>query len=156
MRFKLFLNLFSWIIVILSFSCGSSEKDEIQKLLSARENAIETKNTDLYVESISKEYQNMKDGKLVKFEDIKKSFESNSKIFDSIELTSSDINIYIKDSNTQADVYQKTQYRLTIENDQSRYTVVEELKLKKMDGKWKIIKESDVDLFKAFAFGSSN
>ena len=142
--------------MILIISCGPSEKQKIQKLLSTRENAIETKNTDRYAECIYKEYQNMKDGKLVKFEDIKKSFENNSKIFDSIDLTSSDINIYMKDNNTQADVYQKTQYRLTIGKDQSRYTVVEELELKKSDGGWKIIKESDVDLFRAFAFGSSN
>jgi len=62
----------------------------------------------------------------------------------------------MKNNNTQADVYQKTQYRLTIGKDQSRYTVVEELELKKSDGGWKIIKESNVDLFRAFAFGSSN
>ena len=143
-------------MAILAFSCGPSEKEEIQKVLSARENAFETKNAEEYAECISKEYQNMVDGKLVKYEDIKKNFENNSKIFDSIDLTSSDINIYMKDNSQLADVYQKTQYRLTIGKDQSRYTALEELTLQKTDGKWKIIKESDIDLFKAFAFGSSN
>ena len=142
--------------MILEFSCGPSEKEEIQKVLSARENAFETKNAEEYAECISREYQNVIDGKIVKYEDIKKSFENNTKVFDSIDLTSSDINIYMKDNNQQADVYQKTHYRLAIGKDQSRYAVVEELKLQKTDGKWKIIKESDVDLFRAFTFGSSN
>ena len=144
-----------FLIFIIFLSCGSSEKQEIQNLLARRENAIETKNAAEYADCISKNYNETKDGKNVSFDDIRKSFENNAKIFDSIEISSSDLNIYMKDNNTKADVYQKSQYRLTIANDSSRYTAVEQLQLQKVDGKWKITKESNVDLFKAFAFGSS-
>lgn len=144
-----------FLILMIFLSCGSSEKQEIQNLLSQREKAIETKDSAKYADCISKNYNETKDGKKVSFDDIRKSFENNTKIFNSIEITSTDVNIYMKDNNTKADVYQKSQYRLTIANDTSRYTAVEELELQKVEGKWKIIKESNIDLFKAFAFGSS-
>jgi len=148
LAFSFFLT---FIALFLIASCGSSDKREIEELLSARKKAFETKNVELYLSCISPNYKQQKDGRSIGIEEIKKNFLSNVSIFDQVTMSYSDMSIYQKGE--KADVVQKTTVEVRIENDKSRFQVNERLGLEKMEGKWKIVKESDADFLTGFVFG---
>jgi len=147
------LIVFPLILLLFSFSCGSPDKKEIKKVLSDRQTAFENKDQKLYLSCISKEYNQKTEDKVIDIEEIKKNFESNTKVFDKVKITRKDISIYMKGDNL-AEVYQKSLFKLKIEAESSTYKTVEKIVLEKKNGRWKIVKEADLDLFRGFVFGS--
>ncbi len=148
-----YLILFVFILANLLFACTNDDNKEINKVLSDRQKAFESKDEKLYLSTISPDYNQKVEDKVVDFELLKKRFESNTKVFDSISITRKDINIY-KKSDSLAEVYQKSQYDLKIETQATAYRTVEKLVLEKKNGSWKITIEADLDLFTGFVFGS--
>ena len=147
------LIVFPLILLLFSFSCGSPDKKEIKKVLSDRQTAFENKDQKLYLSCISKDYNQKTEDKVIDIEEIKKKFESNTKVFDKVKITRKDISIYMKGDNL-AEVYQKSLFKLKIEAESSTYKTVEKIVLEKKNGRWKIVKEADLDLFRGFVFGS--
>jgi ketosteroid isomerase-like protein len=147
------LIVFPLILLLFSFSCGSPDNEEIKKVLSDRQTAFENKDQKLYLSCISKDYNQKTEDKVIDIEEIKKKFESNTKVFDKVKITRKDISIYMKGDNL-AEVYQKSLFKLKIEAESSTYKTVEKIVLEKKNGRWKIVKEADLDLFRGFVFGS--
>lgn len=147
------LNFFLPIFVLLLLigSCGKSDENEIEELLSRRHKAFESKDVDLYLSCISPDYKEEKGDQVIGLEDLKKTFLSNVSIFDQIEISYSDRSMY--QQGEKAEVVQKTAVEVTIENDQSRFQINEKIGLGKMKGKWAIVKESDADFLRGFVFG---
>ncbi|MGH7792047.1 MAG: hypothetical protein ACREOB_06990 [Thermodesulfobacteriota bacterium] len=144
-----FLPIF--VLLLLMVSCGKSDENEIEELLSRRHKAFESKDVDLYLSCISPDYKEEKGDQVIGIEDLKKNFLSNVSIFDRIEISYSDRSMY--QEGEKAEVVQKTAVEVTIENDQSRFQINEKIGLGKIKGKWAIVKESDADFLRGFVFG---
>lgn len=142
--------LFAFSMLML-VSCGSSDRKEIDSVLSQRQRAYETKNVELYLECISPAYSVDKDGDKIDLDKLKKQFENNVSVFDEIQIRSKDRNIYIEDD--KANVRQRTDVRLRIDRHKSTFRINENLVLAKSGGKWRITKESDADFFDGFVYG---
>jgi len=151
MRFQHYLFL---LLALFIVSCQGSQNEEIEALLSVREEAIETKNVDLYMTLISPEYSVEKNNKVIGTEEIKKKFLSNVTLFDDLELTSANRSIYERDDVTE--VVQLTVVDALVDDTKNRFKVNEKIQFSKIDGKWLIVKESDADFLERFVFGGSN
>jgi hypothetical protein len=147
--FLLFLPIF--VLSMLTVSCGNSDENQIEELLSRRHKAFESKDVDLYLSCISADYKEEKGGQVIGLEDLKRNFLSNVSIFDQIEISYSDRSTYQRGE--KAEVAQKTAVEVTIENEQSRFHINEKIGLGKVRGKWAVVKESDADFLKGFVFG---
>jgi hypothetical protein len=147
----LFLSIF---IPFLLLSCGDSDKREIEKVLFERQKSFETKNLDLYMSCILPSYREETNGKIISIEEIKRNFLSNVTLFDEIKLSYFDRNIY--NSGDKATVTQKTRVDVRIEDDKSKFQINENLSFQKINGKWKIVKESQADFLRGFVFGGVN
>ncbi|HSE83694.1 MAG TPA: nuclear transport factor 2 family protein [Thermodesulfobacteriota bacterium] len=144
-----FLSVF--ILLLVVSSCGKSDEEEIEELLSKRQKAFETKNVELYLSCISPEYKQKKDETVIGVEEIKKGFITNVSVFDRIELSPFDRNIY--QDGDKAEVFQKVKVNLKIEKEENQFVLREKLGLEKVNGKWFVVKESDADFLKGFVFG---
>ncbi|GJM16565.1 MAG: hypothetical protein DHS20C13_18920 [Thermodesulfobacteriota bacterium] len=151
MTFHYYLFL---LLALFIVSCQSSQNEEIEALLSKREEAIETKNIDLYMTLISPEYSVEEDNKVMGREEIKKKFLSNVTLFDDLELTSANRSIYERDGITE--VVQLTVVDALVDDTKNRFKVNEKIQISQIDGKWLIVKESDADFLERFVFGGSN
>lgn len=140
-------------LAILLGSCGNSDRKEIESIMSQRRRALETKNVELYLECISPSYRVERNGEVIDIDKIKKRFETNVSLFDDIQISNKDQNIYI-DGNT-ANVAQRTDVRLRIDKDKGAFRLTENLLFEKIDGKWRIVKESDADFLDGFVFGGN-
>lgn len=152
MRFPSFIFLL--LILPVFISCNNKLDNEIKVLLDSRKTAFEEKNTEKYSNLILSTYNvETRSGNKNK-EDVIKDFKLNTTPFDSIEMTHSDRKV--QDENGKAKVVQKTSVLLAIEDQKTTYDITEVLILEKEDGKWKISKESSLDLFRGFVFGKQN
>ena len=151
---RLILLLLLVFIPFLFTHCGKSDRDKIEDLLSKRQKAFETKNVNLYMSCISPTYRQEKDGKVIGIEEIKRNFLSNVTLFDQIRVSHYDRNIYNTDK--RVNVSQKTKVDVKLEEDNSRFQLSENIMFEKINGEWKIVKESDADFLRGFVFGSTN
>ena len=148
MRIPLYFFL---VLSCLILSCGNSEDKAIEDVLSIRKQAFETKDVDLYMTLIAPDYRQEKKGKIIGLEEIKKNFEVNIKLFDTVHITHSDRTIY-KDGD-KAEVFQKTQVDTLDDEGKNRLNLKEKILLAKENGKWVIVRESEQDFFYGYVFG---
>ncbi len=147
-------SFFFLLLTIFVLSCGSPQNEEIESQLSIREEAIETKNVDLYMTLISPDYNVEINNKVIGAEAIKKKFLSNVALFDELEITNANRSIYEKDDVTE--VVQLIVVDALVDDTKNRFKVNEKIQFSKIDGKWLIVKESDADFLERFVFGGSN
>lgn len=145
------ISLLLICLIVLVDSCGNSDRKEIESVLSQRQRALETKNLELYLECISPGYRVDKNGEVIDIDKLKKQFETNVSLFDDIQISSKDQSIYI--DGDRANVAQRTDVKLRIDKDKGAFRLSENLVFEKIDGKWRIIKESDADFLDGFVFG---
>lgn len=148
------LSILFTLLILFAVSCGNPENNEIEKVLSDREEALETKNVDLYMSLISPSYSLEKDNKVIGVEEVRKNFLSNVTLFDNLEISHTDRSIYDKGQKTE--VVQMVVVVATVNESKSRFRINERIELAKIDGKWLIVKESDADFLERFVFGGSN
>jgi len=141
------------VLMLFAVSCGSDEERAIEEVLSLRTQAFETKDADLYMTLIAPDYKQEKKGKIIGPEEIKKNFEVNVKLFDTVRLTSTDRTIYTEGD--RAEVFQKTLVEATDDQGKSRMRIGEKLSLARENGKWLIVRESDEDFFYGYVFRRS-
>jgi len=154
MREKRLILLLLVFIPFLINHCVDSDRNKIEDLLSKRQKAFETKNVNVYMSCISPTYRQEKDGRVVGIEEIKKNFLSNVTLFDQIKVSHYDRNIYNTDK--RVNVSQKTKVDVRLEEDNSRFQLSENIMFEKINGEWKIVKESDADFLRGFVFGGMN
>ena len=154
MREKRLILLLLVFIPFLINHCVDSDRNKIEDLLSKRQKAFETKNVNLYMSCISPNYRQEKDGKVIGIEGIKKNFLSNVTLFDQIKVSHYDRNIYNTDK--RVNVSQKIKVDVRLEEDNSRFQLSENIMFEKINGEWKIVKESDADFLRGFVFGGMN
>ncbi|MEQ9619308.1 MAG: nuclear transport factor 2 family protein [Deltaproteobacteria bacterium] len=109
----------SVIIFTLLISCGSGENREIEEALDTRTRAFETKNADLYMSLISPDYRQEKKGKVVGVDGIKRNFESNVTLFDTLDVTNRDRTVYTQGD--KAEVVQITDVSVTLVDSRTFY-----------------------------------
>ena len=143
----------SVIFTLFVLSCASDDQRAIEEVMSVRAKAFETKDAALYMTLIAPDYKQEKKGKTIGPEDVKKNFEVNVKLFDTIRLKSTDRTIYTEGD--KAEVFQKTVIDATDDQGKSRYRIKERLSLARENGKWLIVRESDEDFFYGYVFGRS-
>lgn len=143
----------SLIFTLLAVSCGSDEQKAIDEVLSIRKKAFETKDADLYMTIIAPDYRQEKKGKTIGPAEVRKNFEVNVKLFDTVRLTSTDRTIYTEGD--KAEVFQKTLVEATDDQGKSRMRIGEKLSLARENGKWLIVRESDEDFFYGYVFRRS-
>ncbi|HVY55392.1 MAG TPA: hypothetical protein VHC46_06510 [Thermodesulfobacteriota bacterium] len=143
----------SIILVLFAVSCGNDEQRAIDEVLSIRQKALETKDADLYMTLVAPDYKQEKNGKTIGPAEVRKNFDVNAKLFDTVRLTSTDRTIYTEGD--RAEVFQKTIIDATDDQGKSRMRIKEKLTLARENGKWLIVKESDEDFFYGYVFGRS-
>lgn len=149
---RILLSLFL-VLAFFVASCGSDEQRAIMEVISLRTQAFETKDVALYMSLIAPDYRQEKKGKVIGPEEIKKNFEVNVKLFDSVRLTHSDRTIYY--DGDKAEVFQRTLVDARDDEGKSRLRLKEKILLEKENGKWVIVRESDEDFFHGYVFGRS-
>jgi len=142
------------ILTLILLSCGGSHDEEIEAQLATREEAIETKNVDLYMTLISPDYIVERNNKVDDLETVKKKFMSNVALFDELEITNANRSIYERDSIVE--VVQLIVVDALVDETKNRFKVNEKIQFSNIDGKWLIVKESDADFLERFVFGGSN
>jgi hypothetical protein len=148
---KLSLLFSVFILLSISTSCGNSDREKIEEVLSKRKKAFETKNLELYLSCISPNYREEKSGQVIGIENLKRNFLSNTSIFDRIKISYSNRTIYL--NGEKADAAQRTAVEVKLEKEEGHFTLKENIGFEKIDGKWLISKESDADFLKGFVFG---
>lgn len=143
----------SIIFTLFAVSCAGDDQKAIEEVMSIRAKAFETKDADLYMTLIAPDYKQEKKGKTIGPGEVKKNFEVNVKLFDTIRLTSTDRTIYTEGD--RAEVFQKTIIDATDDQGKSRLRIKEKLSLARENGKWLIVRESDEDFFYGYVFGRS-
>lgn len=116
MRLPIYWSL---IILTLLISCGNSENTEIDRVLNIRATAFDTKNTDLYMSLISPDYMQEKKGKVIGVDDIKRNFENNVKLFDTLNIAHRDRTVYARGD--KAEVVQITDVFVTLVDSRTFY-----------------------------------
>lgn len=147
-------SFFFLLLTLFVLSCGSPQNEEVEAQLAIREEAIETKNVDLYMTLISPDYSVEENNKVIGLEAIKKKFLSNVALFDELEITPANRSIYERDGVTE--VVQLIVVDALVDDTKNRFKVNERIQFSKIDGKWLIVKESDADFLERFVFGGSN
>lgn len=148
-----FLKYSLVVMTLLIVSCSNTDKNEINKLLDKRQEAFESRDENLYSELIIDSYNINSDGKNIDKDEIINQFKLNTSPFDKITFLKSKRQISIKDGT--ANVLIDTTVDLAIDSEKSKYNTKELLNLtKNSDNEWKISKESKLDLFRGFVFGS--
>ena len=75
------------LIFVASCGCGNPQNEEIEKFLSTREQAFETKDADLYMTLLAPDYSVEKNNKTIDAEQAKKNFLANVTLFDDLKIT---------------------------------------------------------------------
>ena len=105
----------------------------------------------MYSDCIEDDYKQENNKKFENKQTVIKNFKINISPFDKIKFTKSKRDIYISENN--AKVIIDSSIDLTIRERRSTYNLKERINLSKKNGKWKITKESKLDLFSGFVFG---
>ena len=102
---------------------------------------------------ISPDYKQEEKGKMIGPEEVRKNFNINVNLFDTVSLTTSGRTIY-RNGDT-AEVFQKTIVDAEDADGKRKLRLNEKMVLAKEGGKWVIVKESDEDFFYGFVFGQN-
>ena len=146
------LSYIPYLLLLLLLACGNSRNNEIEEVLTMRENALETKDVGLYLTLISPDYNEERDGKTLGLRHLEKNFKDTYPIFNTLNITNTDRSIYLKGS--RAEVFQINRVEATINDEKSVFKINEKIALEKIGDKWLIVKESDADYFTGYAFGN--
>ena len=148
MKINLYIIFF---ILVIASSCSDKTDRDIIQLMEQRKTAYNKKNLELYSSILSDNYlKKSKDGDETK-ETAVKNFKINTTPFDIINMKNKDRTIY-KDGD-KAKVVQKTYVLLEIDQKKNNFETTEIILLGKEEGNWKILKESNLDLFRGYVFG---
>ncbi len=132
------------VAICLILSCSSPDKQEINLLLDKRLSAFELKDSDMYSECIHENYRVIKREELYDKARLVSRFEEQVSIINSVSFGKSERYIYI--DGTDAKVMLLSSIDIEIEGYSMSYKAKEVLHLSKVLGRWRITKESMLNL----------
>ena len=141
MTFRLLLYLLAATVLI---SCESSDEDRINLLLDKRIRAFELKNPEMYSECIHEQYRMVSGEEIIDKQKLVSKFSDQVSIIDMISFSESDRYIYI--NGKDARVMMLSSIDVKTNNHSVRYKAKEVINLSKSLGRWKITKESMLNL----------
>ena len=140
-------------IILITGSCGNKIDKDIDQVMNKRNTAFVQKDTDLYSSILSDNYLKKSESGEEKKEQAIKNFKVNTTPFDTVRMKHKNRTAYIEGDT--AKVVQNTNVVLDIDGKKNNFETTEIVFLKKEGNSWKITKESELDLFRGFVFGSN-
>ena len=138
-------NLLAYLAaVILLVSCGSSDEEKINLLLDKRNSAFELKDPEIYSECIHEDYRVASGEEVIDKRKLVSRFSDHVSIIDTVSFGESERYIYI--SGTDARVMMLSSIDVKIDSYLMTYKTKEVISLSKVLGKWRITKESMLNL----------
>ena len=138
-------NLLAYLAaIILLVSCGSSDEEKINLLLDKRTSAFELKDPEIYSECIHEDYRVASGEEVVDKHKLVSRFRDHASIIDTVSFGESERYIYI--NGTDARVMMLSSIDVKIDGYSMTYKAKEVISLSKVLGKWKITRESMLNL----------
>ena len=138
-------NLLAYLAaVIFLVSCGSSDEEKINLLLDKRNSAFELKDPKIYSECIHEDYRVASGEEVIDKRKLVGRFSDHVSIIDTVSFGESERYIYI--SGTDARVMMLSSIDVKIDSYSMTYKTKEVISLSKVLGKWRITKESMLNL----------
>ena len=138
-------NLFAYLAAIIFLaSCGSSDEEKINLLLDKRTSAFELKDPEIYSECIHEDYRVASGEEVFDKHKLVSRFRDHVSIIDTVSFSESERYIYI--NGTNARVMMLSSIDVKIDDYSMTYKAKEVISLSKVLGKWRITKESMLNL----------
>ncbi len=132
------------VAIIFLASCGSSDEEEINLLLDKRTSAFELKNPEMYSECIHEDYRVTSEEEVVDKHKLVNRFRDHVSIIDTVSFGESERYIYI--NGTDARVMMLSSIDVKVGGYSMTYKAKEVINLSKVLGKWRITRESMLNL----------
>ena len=132
------------VAIIFLASCGSSDEEEINLLLDKRTSAFELKNPEMYSECIHEDYRVTSGEGVVDKHKLVNRFRDHVSTIDTVSFGESERYIYI--NGTDARVMMLSSIDVKVGGYSMTYKAKEVINLSKVLGKWRITKESMLNL----------
>ena len=132
------------VAIIFLASCGSSDEEEINLLLDKRVRSFQLKDPEMYSECIHEDYRVTSGEKVVDKHELVSSFKDQVSTIDTVSFGESERYIYI--NGTDARVMMLSSIDVKIGSYSMTYKAKEVINLSKVLGKWRITKESMLNL----------
>lgn len=132
------------VAVIFLASCESSDEEKINLLLDKRTSAFELKDPEIYSECIHEDYRATSGEQVVDKHKLVSRFRDHMSIIDTVSFDESERYIYI--NGTDARVMMLSSIDVKIDSYSMTYKAKEVINLSKVLGKWRITKESMLNL----------
>ena len=133
-----------WLLSFFLVSCGSSDEEKINVLLDKRNSAFELKDPEIYSECIHEDYRVASGEEVIDKRKLVSRFSDHVSIIDTVSFGESERYIYI--SGTDARVMMLSSIDVKIDSYSMTYKTKEVISLSKVLGKWRITKESMLNL----------
>ena len=132
------------VVIIFLASCGSSDEEEINLLLDKRVRSFQLKDPEMYSECIHEDYRVTSGEKVVDKHELVSRFKDQVSTIDTVSFGESERYIYI--NGTGARVMMLSSIDVKIGSYSMTYKAREVINLSKVLGKWRITKESMLNL----------
>jgi len=132
------------VAIIFLASCGSFDEEEINLLLDKRVKAFQLKDPEMYSECIHADYRVTSGEKVVDKHELVSRFKDQVSTIDTVSFGESERYIYI--NGTNARVMMLSSIDVKIDSYSMTYKAREVINLSKVLGKWRITKESMLNL----------
>ncbi len=133
------------VAIIFLASCGSSDEEkEINLLLDKRTSAFELKDPEIYSECIHEDYRATSGEEVIDKHKLVSSFRDQVSTIDTVSFDESERYIYI--NGTDARVMMLSSIDVKVDGYSMTYKAREIINLSKVLGKWRITKESMLNL----------
>ncbi|MXZ48887.1 MAG: hypothetical protein F4235_01425 [Candidatus Dadabacteria bacterium] len=132
------------VVIIFLASCGSSDEEEINLLLDKRVRSFQLKDPEMYSECIHEDYRATSGEKVVDKHELVSRFKDQVSTIDTVSFGESERYIYI--NGTDARVMMLSSIDVKIGSYSMTYKAREVINLSKVLGKWRITKESMLNL----------
>ena len=138
-------NLLAYLAAIIFLvSCAPSDEEKINLLLDKRTSAFELKDPEIYSECIHEDYRVASGEEVIDKRKLVSRFRDHVSIIDTVSFGESERYIYI--NGTDARVMMLSSIDVKIDGYSMTYKAKEVISLSKVLGKWKITKESMLNL----------
>jgi len=132
------------VVIIFLASCGSADAEEINLLMDKRVRSFQLKDHEMYSECIHEDYRVTSGEKVVDKHELVSRFKDQVSTIDAVSFGESERYIYI--NGTDARVMMLSSIDVKIDSYSMTYKAREVINLSKVLGKWRITKESMLNL----------
>lgn len=132
------------VAVTFLASCGFSDEDKINTLLDKRTSAFELKDPEMYSECIHEDYRTTSGEEVIDKQKLVNRFKGQVSVIDKVSFSEPERYIYINGTNARVMILSSIDVK--IDGYSMTYKAKEVVNLSKVLGRWKITKESMLNL----------